>query len=158
MKAMKKLLYFFLAMLATSFTLTACGDDDDNDSPANFTQSAEQAAAGVYQGYYTRQQAGTTTIDTADGSAEIIADSAYCADFHFTSTRFNLDAQSVANIAHADQGFVFSNNVSANGLGGSWAGRIDAAGTMSVTFQLRQRVGRRTRTYNYTFVGSRVVN
>lgn len=153
---MKKLLYIFLALAVASFTLTACGDDDDNDNGITFTNTPEKDAAGVYQGYFTRQRGGTTTVDTAAGTMEIIpTDSAYFADFHFVSTPFNLDVKSVANISHADRGYVFYNNLPANPVGSAWAGRINNEGTMNLTFQIRQRVGRRTYTFNYTFEGQR---
>lgn len=154
---MKKFLFLILGILATSFAFTACSDDDDNDNPINAV-TPESTAAGIYEGSFSRVIHGTTDTTTATGTMQITADSAYCADFTFVCTSFNVDRTSVANISYADNGFVFSNLYAGNPLGAAWAGRIDNDGIAVVKFFLKQVSNRRTVQYDYTFTGRKATS
>lgn len=156
---MKKTLYFLVALFALSFTFIACSDDDESGTTSrnsSFSVTPEIAAAGTYSGTFKRVQDGATDTTSASGTVIVTAtDSAYCADFTFTSTDFSLSATSVANITYANSGFSFQNNVTTNGLGAAFAGRIDESKTLTVKFTISQ--GRRpVIKYNYTFTGTLV--
>ena len=73
----------------------------------------------------------------------------------FQCTDFKIDKLTPANISHADGGYVFSNISLANPFGSAVVGRIDESGNAKASFQLKQREGRRTVQYNYTFIGAR---
>lgn len=73
----------------------------------------------------------------------------------FQCTDFKIDKLTPANISHADGGYVFSNISLANPFGSAVVGRIDESGNVKASFQLKQREGRRTVQYNYTFIGKR---
>ncbi len=149
---MKKILYPLFAALVFGFAFTACSDDDEGNM--TFDTTPEIAAAGTYTGTYTRVEDGTTDTITAAGSITIApTDSAYCADITFTSADLDLDATSVANIAHSNDGFAFSNSSASNGLGAAFRGRIDGNGNINSSFSIQQRVGFRTHTFHYNFIG-----
>ena len=58
-----------------------------------------------------------------------------------------------ANIAHADQGFMFYNKSGDNAL----LGRITDTNGMTVTFTKAVRSGRKTVRYNYSFDGRKLL-
>ena len=151
---MKKILFPLFVALAFGFTFAACSDDDDEGR--SFSSTPEIESAGTYTGTFTRVQDGTTDTLTAPGTVTLTAtDSAYCTDVAFAAAGFDLDAKSVANISHADDGYVFTNSSTSNGLGAAFQGRIDASGTLTSSFNITQKEGRKTYVYHYSFTGNR---
>ena len=149
---MRKTLLPLLSAFAFGCLFVAC---DDDDCDVTFANTPEIDAAGVYAGTFMRIEDGTTDTLYAAGTATIVpTDSAYCADITFDcSGDFEYNATSVTNIAHANDGFVFSNASTSNGLGAAFSGRIDGNGYLTASFSLTQRSGRVTTTYNYSFEG-----
>lgn len=152
---MKKILYPLFAILTFSCVLVACSDDDDEN--VSFGATPEIEAAGVYTGTFSRVQDGTTDTLYTTGTVTITAtDSAYCADISFDcSGDFAFSDASVANIAHANGGFVFENSSSSNGLGTPFMGRIDENGNLTSYFKIQQRSGRLTYTYHYNITAAK---
>jgi hypothetical protein len=152
---MKKIIYSLAAMLALSFSFVSCGDDDDTIS---FPTTPEKAAAGTYTGSWTV----TSDTETVEGSGTITLDASstpYNVDVtiegSFSTTALNVSTTSIANIAHANNGFVFNNNTDSNPLGAGFTGKIDESGAIGVNFQKEVRVGRKQYKYNYIFVGKK---
>lgn len=152
---MKKIIYSLAAMLALSFSFVSCGDDDDTIS---FPTTPEKAAAGTYTGSWTV----TSDTETVEGSGTITlaaSSTPYNVDItiegSFSTTALNVSTTSIANIAHANNGFVFNNNTDSNPLGAGFTGKIDESGAIGVNFQKEVRVGRKQYKYNYIFVGKK---
>ena len=142
-------------MLALSFSFVSCGDDDDTIS---FPTTPEKAAAGTYTGSWTV----TSDTETVEGSGTITlaaSSTPYNVDVtiegSFSTTALNVSTTSIANIAHANNGFVFNNNTDSNPLGAGFTGKIDESGAIGVNFQKEVRVGRKQYKYNYIFVGKK---
>ena len=149
-----KILFFIFVLLGGSFLFSSCSDDDDGND-MTFANTPEKDAAGAYQGVFYRVQNGLSDTVSAPGAMHITADSVYVADIGFQCTDFKIDKLTPANISHADGGYVFSNISLANPFGSAVVGRIDESGNVKASFQLKQREGRRTVQYNYTFIGKR---
>ena len=68
-----------------------------------------------------------------------------------------LNATSVANVWHSNYGYEFFNQTAsgANGLGASFAGRIDDKGNINTSFTISQKVGRKNVEFKYEFIGSK---
>ncbi len=152
---MKKIIYSLAAMLALSCSFVSCGDDDDTIS---FPTTPEKAAAGTYTGSWTV----TSDTETVEGSGTITlaaSSTPYNVDVtiegSFSTTALNVSTTSIANIAHANNGFVFNNNTDSNPLGAGFTGKIDESGAIGVNFQKEVRVGRKQYKYNYIFVGKK---
>lgn len=152
---MKKLIYLFIGMLAAVSLGVSCSDDDDNGT--SFQNTPEVDAAGVYTGTFARVQQGLENPDTlyGEGTMTITADSAYVADITVSCAELGANHTSVANIAHSNGGFAFSNNKSGNGFGEAFIGRIDGDGNAETHFSLRIRSGRNTKTFNFVFKGKK---
>jgi hypothetical protein len=152
---MKKIIFSLAAMLALSCSFISCGNDDDND--ITFSTTPEKAAAGTYTGNWTI----TSDAETVEGSGTITiapTSTPYNADItiegSFSTTALDVNATSIANISHANNGFVFNNNAT-NPLGASFTGKIDDNGTIGVNFQKEVKVGRKQYKYNYVFWGKK---
>ncbi len=150
---MKKFIYSIFAVLALSCTLVACGSDDDES--ANFSTSAEQGSAGTYSGTWTRT--GDDGTETFSGSVTLAAAGSGQTNVTFNCPDAELNATSIANVWHANNGYGFFNQTvsDANGLGVSFAGRIDEKGGLSTSFTFSQKVGRKNVEFKYEFIGSK---
>jgi hypothetical protein len=75
----------------------------------------------------------------------------------FSCPETSLDATSIANVWHANYGYQFFNQTAstANGLGVSFAGRIDENGNMTTSFTISQKVGRKNYDFKYEFIGKK---
>ena len=140
--------------LALGFSFAAC-DDDDDDGGAGFANTPEIEAAGVYAGTMSYVQDGKTDTLYAAGTLTVTpTDSAYCADITYDcSGDVTYNGTSVANIAHDNDGFMFFNTLTNNGLGTSFTGRIDGNGNVESSFDRQIRQGVRRYTYHYKFIG-----
>ena len=152
---MKRFIYSAIAVLTLGCTFVACGDDND-DPVINFDKTAAQGSAGTYSGTWTR----TGDDGTAEYSGSITlaaADGANVTSVTFSCPDASLDANSIANVWHANYGYEFFNQTSgaANGLGASFSGRIDEAGNLNASFTLSQKVGRKNYEFKYEFRGKK---
>lgn len=152
---MKKYIFSAIAALALSCAFVACGDDNDDPS-INYDKTAAQGSAGTYSGTWTRT--GDDGSETYSGSVTLEAGSgANVTNVTFSCPETSLDATSIANVWHANYGYQFFNQTAsaANGLGTSFAGRIDENGNMSTSFTINQRVGRKNYEFKYEFIGKK---
>jgi hypothetical protein len=152
---MKKYIFSAIAALALSCAFVACGDDNDDPS-INYDKTAAQGSAGTYSGTWTRT--GDDGSETYSGSVTLEAGSgANVTNVTFSCPETSLDATSIANVWHANYGYQFHNQTAstANGLGTSFAGRIDENGNMSTSFTINQRVGRKNYEFKYEFIGKK---
>ena len=125
LKDMKKIIFSFIAVLALGCGFTSCGSDDDEK--ITYDQPAQVAAVGTYTGTWTR----------------------------FSSPDASLDKTSLANVWNSGYEFQFMNQTDGNGLGAAFAGRIDAEGSLTTSFTINQKVGRKAYDYNYSFIGKK---
>ena len=152
---MKKYIFSAIAALALSCAFVACGDDNDDPS-INYDKTAAQGSAGTYSGTWTRT--GDDGSETYSGSVTLEAGSgSNVTNVTFSCPETSLDATSSANVWHANYGYQFHNQTAstANGLGASFAGRIDENGNMSTSFTINQRVGRKNYEFKYEFIGKK---
>lgn len=143
-----------VAMLALATGFTSCGDDDDTSY--NYTTTAEVGSAGTYSGTWTRTLDSTT--DTFSGSVTLEAGSTKgVTNVTISCPDASIDAKSVANVWHSNDGYQFVNQVvsSANGLGTSFSGRVSNAGELTTSFTLEQKVGRKNYKFVYSFIGKK---
>ena len=152
---MKKYIFSAIAALALSCAFVACGDDNDDPS-INYDKTAAQGSAGTYSGTWTRT--GDDGSETYSGSVTLEAGSgSNVTNVTFSCPETSLDATSIATVWHANYGYQFHNQTAstANGLGASFAGRIDENGNMSTSFTINQRVGRKNYEFKYEFIGKK---
>ncbi len=148
---MKKILYLMMAVVALSFAAVSCDDDDD----VAFTVSPEEGAAATYVGTYTMWEDGTTDTTYVSGTVVITPERSYVANIAWQCADLDLDVASVANISHANDGYVFSNAETGNGIGSAFSGKIDGSGNIETYFQMVVTVNRKAHTYIYVFNGTR---
>ena len=149
------LLYMLYALLF-SVAFTSCSDDDGPHYGTSFQTPAQQDAQGTYEGTFIRVQVGTTDSLVAAGTLTITAtDTLNRARITYASNDMDELGKTTpiaANIAHADQGFMFYNKSGDNAL----LGRITDTNGMTVTFTKAVRSGRKTVRYNYSFDGRKL--
>lgn len=138
-----------MAFVALGFTAVSCNDDDDD---VTFSTTPEIAAAGTYVGTYSKVLDGDTDTTYAAGTVVITAGEAYQAYVAFDAGDL-YSGSSIANIAHANDGFVFENVSTNNGMGIAFSGRIYGDGSIISAFSTSEKVGRNNYTYNYVFTG-----
>lgn len=156
---MKNILSILICLLSIGTTFVSCSDDDNNNEP-QFEKSAEQDFAEIvrYAGTLYRVENGKTDVSTADAEVSILAtDSAYIADmiFHCFDSSFKIDSlKGPVNIARANGGYIFYNNLESNMFKNKFSGIISEQGEMTTKFVMKIRSGRNTKTYNFEFNGS----
>ena len=149
---MKKIIFSFIAVLALGCGFTSCGSDGDDN--ISYDKPAEEASAGTYTGTFTRTLDGVD--ETFSGTVTLTsAGKTGVTQITFSSPDAKLEATSLANVWNAKYEFEFMNQVDANGLGASFAGRITEAGVLTTYFTINQKVGRKAYNYNYSFTGSK---
>ena len=152
---MKRFIYSIFAVLALSCTFVACGSDNDDES-ISYSSSAEQGSAGTYRGTWVRTS--DNGVESFDGTVTLAAGSTTgVTNVTFSSPEADLNATSVANVWHSNYGYQFHNQTasSANGLGASFAGRIDENGNLNTSFTISQKVGRKNYEFKYEFIGKK---
>lgn len=166
---MKNFIISILGLCSLAWMFTACNkgpedyDIEFNDIPA------AQAAAGSYEGLWTRIL-GSTGDTIRDVPGEIIfgvdtivhqMDSVTTSTNYFATIRFVCDSLDLdvfvdaTNIAYRNDGFVFFNDNSSNGLKRSFAGLISNEGEISIAFPWTQKISGRIRKFEYSFLGLR---
>lgn len=150
---MRKALFLLLTILPL---FVSCNKDEDHNYGPSFQTPAQQDAQGTYEGTFIRVQVGTTDSLAAAGTLTITAtDTLNRARITYASNDMDELGKSTpiaANIAHADQGFMFYNKSGDNAL----LGRITDSNGMTVTFTKTVRSGRKTVRYNYSFDGRKL--
>jgi hypothetical protein len=154
LKDMKKIIFSFIAVLALGCGFTSCGSDDDEK--ITYDQPAQVAAVGTYTGTWTRSLKGGEENETFSGTVTIAAtDQTGVIDITFSSPDASLDKTSRANVWNSGYEFQFMNQTDGNGLGAAFSGRIDAEGSLTTSFTINQKVGRKAYDYNYSFIGKK---
>lgn len=149
---MKKIIFSFIAVLALGCGFTSCGSDGDDN--ISYDKPAEEASAGTYTGTFIRSLDGVE--ETFEGTITLAsAGKTGVTTVTFSSPAAQLEATSLANVWNSKYDFQFMNQVDANGLGASFAGRITESGAITAYFTLSQKVGRKSYNYNYTFSGKK---
>ena len=152
LKDMKKIIFSFIAVLALGCGFTSCGSDDDEK--ITYDQPAQVAAVGTYTGTWTRSLEGVD--ETFSGTVTIAAtDRTGVIKITFSSPDASLDKTSFANVWNSGYEFQFMNQTDGNGLGAAFAGRIDAEGSLTTSFTINQKVGRKAYDYVYSFIGKK---
>lgn len=145
----------FLIICGIAVVLSACSNDEDTNYGPSFQTAAQQDAQGNFEGSFIRVQVGTTDSLVATGTLTITAtDTLNRARITYASDAMEELAKTApvaANIAHADQGYMFYNKSGDNAI----VGRISATNNLSASFTKAVRSGRKTVRYNYTFNGHR---
>lgn len=151
---MKKILWLSLILLTAS--ITACHDETyDCFSPTDGSNLPELAMAGTYTGSFTRISAGDTTH--AQGTMVFVpSDTAYCVNVTFLSTTFSLDVTCRLNCFARNNGvYGFETNDITNDLGSKIIGTISPEGDIMTNFVYKQRSGRKTVIFDYSFAGNK---
>ena len=134
----------FLCLNLLVLCTVACSDDDDISYGPSFQSAAQQDAQGTFAGSFTRVQVGTTDTLQASGTFTIIAtDTLNRARIAYASddlAELEATAPFAANIAHADNGYMFFNKSGDIAL----LGRVETDGSMSASFTKAVRSGRKT--------------
>lgn len=155
---MKKTIFCLFALAAVSAGFSSCEDDINFDRGTHSSRPAAQAA-GSYNGTWTVFSSDGTTIEKegvngsveiASADDEIVNVSLVCADVAALNGK-----SSVANISWANNGFVFSNPLSSNGLATMFMGEVSEQGAMNLKFSMSVRSGRTTVTKFYQFKGNK---
>lgn len=151
---MKKFIFSAMAFLALSCGFASCGDDN-NDPSYNHNGTPAQETAGTYSGTFTRTNGDEVT--TASGTITLAANATNgnYTDVSFSCADFSLNAQSIANVTFANEGFAFENSNAGNGLGTKFQGRSTDGQNLKVVFTLSQRQGRKLVEFAFSFVGSK---
>lgn len=155
---MKKLIYSFIALLAVGCSFMACDNEvEEYDIHIN-PITPDSAAAGVYEGTWTRML--LTDSSTVEGTGRVVieSDTAYLVALHFISEEFALDKSATANITYANEGFYYFNNSSTNDLKVTFYGSIDKEGVHTTSFVINQVENRRVKKFQYTFTGVKVAD
>ena len=159
LKDMKKIIFSFIAVLALGCGFTSCGSDDDEK--ITYDQPAQVAAVGTYTGTWTRSLEGVD--ETFSGTVTITAtDRTGVIDITFSSPDASLDKTSLANVWNSGYEFQFMNQQpptkepkDPKDMDAAFSGRIDAEGSLTTSFTINQKVGRKAYDYNYSFIGKK---
>jgi len=152
---MQKFLYIFMCIGLLS--LWSCDQDEDYDvfDPTTSGQLPEDVVQGTYAGTFTR----VSSSDTASSAGVLTlvpSDTAYCVNVHFYSEEFKLDHEVRLNmISRTNDTYAFEVNDITNSLAAKIFGTIDANRNLACEFTYKQRVGRRTTLFNYSFQGAK---
>lgn len=156
---MKKILYSFMMLFVATLCFTACSDDDDDNGSIVMPSNPEKDIAGTYSGTWTTTNQTSGAVSTGAGTITIAAtDSAYVADLIINEcTDANVSVmKSVVNVDwRTNNTYSFFNKTSTNELGGAFAGKVIDGKTLELSFNKVVRSGRKSVTYNYSFVGTK---
>lgn len=153
---MKKFIYTILALAAV--TLVSC-DQRGKDKDVKFdTVSASEGIAGTYNGTWTYVK-NTEEPATVEGSIVFTAtEDKYVANITVASVDGNLNLSGIANVAHANLGYMFYNNV---GLvvdattNAAFSGQVNEDKSITIQFTYEKPNGRKKDKYTYSFLGSK---
>lgn len=150
---MKKLIYSFMAWMTLCCGFVACDNEVEDYAVTINPVTPDQAAAGVYEGTWTRMLLTDSSIVEGEGSIVVESDTAYLIKLHFVSEDFSLDKSAVANITYANGGCYYFNNTTATELKATFVGSISEEGVNTTSFTITQMENRRVKKFQYTFSG-----
>lgn len=152
---MKKFINSLLAILVMGCTISACSEHDGDDVSTPYASNPAQAAAGTYSGQFSSVQIGTTDTTYAQGTLVLEATSTYTGNITFTASDLSLSATSAVNISFDSNGYTFNNQLTSNGLGTKFAGKVAKGNEATAWFTLSRRVGRTLYEFQYNFKGTK---
>ena len=142
-----------IAVFALCLFNVACSNNDEDEN-INYSSTAEVGSAGTYSGTWTRLYEGETTTYSgtitmaASGTTGVSTLTATCTDVDINIT-------APVNIAHANYGYSFVNNLAtAFGTNGI-AGHITDTDILTASFTLSQKVGKKNYEFVYSFEGKK---
>lgn len=149
---MKKILYSLFAVLAVSFALVSCGDDDNGT--AKHDTLPEDKFSAMYSGTWTTYNADGTTVEKEGEAGTFIVakgDVNYSAKLTFTDvTTPSIDASDVVvNIVWSGDNAKFFSTATALPINGE----ITSDGKITAKFSKTVRQGKSTKTNFYAFSG-----
>ena len=153
---MKKILYSLLAVLAVTFALVSCGDDDNSGS--KHATPPEETFAGTYEGTWTKYDSDGTTV-LAEGQEGVFTvakgDVSYSAKLTFSDTEdSSADASDVVvNIAwNGDNAKFYTTSTSL-----PVNGEVTTGGLLIAKFSKTVKSGKKTNTYFFAFNGHKAL-
>lgn len=149
-------------LLAASVCLFAC----QTEKPRVYDQTAAAGIAGTYTGTWklvddkgeSNQGEGTVVFAEPDGG------NGYIVTITMECAAIGLSAQTPANVAHAEDDYVYFNNQAINLLPAdasedatvpAFQGRVKSDGSTSFSFNLKTGKGKKAKNNTYTFTGAR---
>lgn len=153
---MKKILYSLLAVLAVTFALVSCGDDDNSGS--KHATPPEETFAGTYEGTWTKYDSNGTTVlaEGQEGTFTIDeGDVDYSAKLTFSDKDdSSVDASDVVvNIAWNGDNAKFYTTVTSLPVNGE----VTSAGLLIAKFSKTIKSGKKTNTYFFAFKGHKAL-
>ena len=126
---------------------------EQNQPDRVYENTASHDIAGTYSGTWLIIN-GKGEESNANGTIMFAeTDSAYVATIE-VKAEGAADRADVCNVSHANDGFVFYNNVG-TAFGTKFSGSIDADGNIAMQYEIKERQGRFTVTNTYKFSGKR---
>ncbi|MCM1519454.1 MAG: hypothetical protein NC098_01550 [Lachnoclostridium sp.] len=162
---MKNYIKSLFVAAALCFSMTACDDEvglPDNGTPSN----PEKEVVGVYEGTWTETISGAVsaekegTVTLGENRQYLVDVTADCTDFfrvggEYSSLPANLSVlEAVANISHTSIGYAYTNTLETNGFNAQFYGVVKDNKTCTLSFRVKQKVGRKENIYDYTFTGT----
>ena len=162
---MKNILTILFVAFAISFSLSSCRDNAGIPDHGPVTHPQEDVQ-GTYKGEWTRSEVGSDVILSDAGSLVFspseynyvtsITASSESLDLDVSSTVVDLTITSLANITPGAEGYIFNNTETVNGFGAAFSGSIKKSdNTVWLSFKKSVKSGIKTRTYTYTFNGTK---
>lgn len=164
---MKKALYSLFAVLILCCNFASCSDDDNDAAAPAGNPAAAEATVGTFSGEWTvtlDDQIVTTpgTLTFSASETDFVANVAIVSQpvemqVGTSKSSQSISATSLTNIAFAGPdgtSFRYNNLADGNGLGTNFCGDIKGS-TATCMFSLTKKVGRKSYTFVYRFVGQK---
>lgn len=159
---MKDIIKAIFVAVSVLMVMTACDGKHDKIPPTGGLDKAEQLAAGVYVGEWSRTNLSTNAVESGTGSIEFSVDPELGNNVSVMTLKsegielgINAD-QSVCNITRLSSGILTYWNVSgSNPFGMIFQGKISPEGTATMVYNKIVRSGRREVEFSYTFSGTK---
>lgn len=141
-----------IAVIALGVLFTACSGDDE---VITFDQTAGEGIIGEYTGEWLRISEGDTA--RAEGTLSFTKiEGDYLTQVNAVCTTLEINLTSPANVSHANKdNYVFVNNNAGNGFETAFFGRVNSENTANIQYTKTVRVGRFTKTFNFSFSGTK---
>lgn len=153
---MKNILKIFFVALAMTFSLSSCRDDAGIPDHGPVTHPQENVQ-GTYNGEWTRSEIGSDELISGVGSLVFTpGEYNYVTSITAKCAELEIDMTSVANVTPGGEGYFFTNTQAVNGFGAVFSGSIKKSdNTVWLSFKKTVKIGIKSRTYIYTFIGSK---
>ena len=134
--------------------LIGCKQNND----IKFDKTASEGISGTYKGTWTR----ALNDDVVSGEGFITFTATEEANVGIISATCDnpaINRMGKANVAHSDYEYVFYNNSMSDeaGFGAKFSGRVYKDNTIDMQYSVEEQVGRFKNTYQFTFVGEKVL-